>query len=446
MKTNNKSFVVTIKTLIISVLIMIGIQMNIQAQESQRSINKGDSKIGTVSPKNAKVYKDTIQLKPSFWVGAAVGGNLNFYRGSTQDVNADLFSYPAFHNGSGLGLYLAPTLVYQNPDKVLGAMLQIGYDSRKGKFEQVTTPCNCPADLKTNLSYLTIEPSLRVAPFKGNFYVYGGPRLAFNLGKSFTYNKGASADGLIAAEPQLKGSFTNMRKAVLSLNIGAGYDILLSEIVKGKVNEGQTYKQVVLSPFVDFHPYFGQNPRSIETWNVTTLRVGAVLKFGNVKVAPKPKPPVVIIVPVVVIPVVPVVVPEPVVVVPIPVVTVINVPVNIVAAYSLYFKFDESNLDNQTIKNLDALIIDLKKDSTIGIQIKSYADSRGTDIYNMSLSIRRGDAVVKYLLSKGIDVTKINSKGLGETETFNKDGVKNNEKEYALNRRSNIIVVDIATK
>ena len=73
-------------------------------------------------------------------------------------------------------------------------MLQAGYDSRKGKFDQIITPCNCPADLSANLSYITVEPSLRLAPFKSNFYLYAGPRLAFNMAKSFTYELGINPD------------------------------------------------------------------------------------------------------------------------------------------------------------------------------------------------------------------------------------------------------------
>jgi hypothetical protein len=46
-------------------------------------------------------------------------------------------------------------------------MLQAGYDSRKGDFDQVITACDCPADLSTNLSYITVEPSLRFV--KSNF-------------------------------------------------------------------------------------------------------------------------------------------------------------------------------------------------------------------------------------------------------------------------------------
>jgi outer membrane protein OmpA-like peptidoglycan-associated protein len=57
------------------------------------------------------------------------------------------------------------------------------------------------------------------------------------------------------------------------MQIGAGYDIPLSS------DSNKT--QFVLSPFVSFQPYFGQNPRSTETWNNTTVRAGVALKFGK---------------------------------------------------------------------------------------------------------------------------------------------------------------------
>jgi hypothetical protein len=59
------------------------------------------------------------------------------------------------------------------------------------------------------------------------------------------------------------------------MQIGAGYDIPLS------TDANKT--QFVLSPFVSFQPYFGQNPRSTETWNNTTVRAGVALKFGQGK-------------------------------------------------------------------------------------------------------------------------------------------------------------------
>jgi outer membrane protein OmpA-like peptidoglycan-associated protein len=59
------------------------------------------------------------------------------------------------------------------------------------------------------------------------------------------------------------------------MQIGAGYDIPLS-------TDGNK-TQVVLSPFIAFQPYFGQNPRATETWNITTIRAGVALKFGQGK-------------------------------------------------------------------------------------------------------------------------------------------------------------------
>ena len=59
------------------------------------------------------------------------------------------------------------------------------------------------------------------------------------------------------------------------MQVGAGYDIPLSASTK--------QSQFVLSPFVSFQPYFGQSPRSIETWNITTVRGGVALKFGHSK-------------------------------------------------------------------------------------------------------------------------------------------------------------------
>ena len=250
-------YTLLMKSLILSALILTGIQMSLQAQEIQFS-------------------------KPTWWFGVAGGGNINYYNGSTQELNSDLTVPTAFHFGRGAGLYLAPLMEYHPLDSKLGFMLQAGYDSRKGKFEGETTPCNCPADLSAKLSYITIEPSLRFAPLKSNFYLYAGPRLAFNLANSFTYKQGAAV---------LDPEFSNMRNTIISMQIGAGYDFPISSQNKET--------QYVISPFVSFQPYFGQDPRTIETWNVTTLRIGAALKFGRGHKNPAPvvtAPPAMVVV------------------------------------------------------------------------------------------------------------------------------------------------------
>ncbi|HBY52277.1 MAG TPA: flagellar motor protein MotB [Marinilabiliales bacterium] len=241
-----------LKTIIVGSFILTGIQSPLQAQE-----------------KPVAKY-----IMPSWWFGVAGGANFNFYRGTTQQLTSDFIVPTAFHNGQGIGFFAVPLIEFHRPESRLGFMLQAGYDSRQGKFDQMESPCNCPEDLNTDLNYVTIEPSLRIAPFKSNFYVYGGPRLAFNLNNNFTYQQGINpALPEQVADPEVNGVFSNTNKSVISMQIGAGYDISLSAEAK------QT--QVVLSPFVAFHPYFGQNPRSTESWNLTTVRAGIALKFGR---------------------------------------------------------------------------------------------------------------------------------------------------------------------
>ncbi len=220
---------------------------------------------------NAQVEEYT---KPSWMFGVAAGANFNFYRGSSFMMNEDFTPPTAFHDGKGIGLFIAPNIEYHKPGTRLGFIFQTGYDSRRGKFDQVTTPCNCSADLETKLSYITIEPSLRFAPFRSNFYLYGGPRFAFIQDKSFIYEQGTNPDFPLQEQNQaVKGDFSEVNKTIVSMQVGMGYDIPL--------NATTSKTQFVLSPFVAYHPYFEQNPRDVETWNVTTIRAGAVLKFGQ---------------------------------------------------------------------------------------------------------------------------------------------------------------------
>jgi len=237
------------KSIIISALILISVSMSLKAQEIHYT-------------------------RPSWYFGVAGGANLNFYHGTTQELNAGFTTPAAFHDGYGTGLYLAPLIEFHRPDTRLGFMLQIGYDGRQGSFDQVTSPCNCPADLNTDMNYITVEPSLRFAPFKSNFYLFGGPRFAFVNSKSFTYRQGINpAYPAQIANPDVTGDFSGMNDHLISMQIGAGIDIPISSERK--------HTQFVLSPFVSFQPYYGQDPRTIESWNVTTVRAGLALKLGR---------------------------------------------------------------------------------------------------------------------------------------------------------------------
>lgn len=239
-----------IRKLIFSSLLLMGIATGTQAQEVER-------------------------VQPKIWLGISGGANYNMFTGTTQTLNPTLIVPTAFHNGSGVGAFGSLLLEYHaNP--VLGFMLNLGYDNRGGNFDRKISPCNCPEDLNTTLSYATIQPSIRIAPFATDLYVFAGAAYSYNVNKSMTY----TIDQQIDNQPTVtKGEFSNIRQNVFSTHIGIGYDIQLSKPL--------SRTQLALSPFVSYHPYFGQEPRSIESWSLSTIRFGLALKFGTGKVNEK---------------------------------------------------------------------------------------------------------------------------------------------------------------
>lgn len=206
--------------------------------------------------------------QPTWWFGLSGAANFNFYDGTTQRLNNSLFVPSAFHKGDGIKPFGSFLMEYR-PGRVWGFMLNLGYDGRGGKFDGVIAPCDCPATLKTNLSYWTIEPNLRLGSATSNFYFFAGPRVAFNFDKDFWYTQEKQAD--------TQGEFSAIRNTLLSGQIGVGYEFELSP--------ASNENKAVLSPFLSYHPYFGQDARSIESWTVSTLRVGAAIKFGKGKAA-----------------------------------------------------------------------------------------------------------------------------------------------------------------
>ena len=76
------------------------------------------------------------------------------------------------------------------------------------------------------------------------------------------------------------------------------------------------------------------------------------------------------------------------------------------------------------------------------MEIKSHTDSRASADYNFELSNKRALATLNWLEAKGIHVSRITSKGLGEKEPINHcvDGVTCSEAEHQMNRRSEFIV------
>jgi len=229
-------------------------------------INKIIAKIITcfliITLASSALRAQTVQSP--WWFGLSGAANMNWYDGTTQRLNNSLIVPTAFHKGFGVRPYGSVLMEYR-PTGILGFMLNVGYDNRGAKFNNVEAPCNCLATLQTNVSYVTVEPSLRVSVPTTGLYFFAGPRVAFDVSKDFTYTQ--------LRQPTTTGQLSDIHSTILSGQVGLGYDIMVSAPASTTL--------VSISPFVSYQPYFGQEPRGIESWTVTTVRAGIALKFGR---------------------------------------------------------------------------------------------------------------------------------------------------------------------
>ncbi|RSK41787.1 OmpA family protein [Mangrovimonas spongiae] len=107
----------------------------------------------------------------------------------------------------------------------------------------------------------------------------------------------------------------------------------------------------------------------------------------------------------------------------------------------IFFEFDKSNITSQGAFELDKLVEVMKKYPEMVISAESHTDSRGPKRYNEQLSERRAQSTVQYVISKGIDASRISGVGKGENEPKVDCGSKCSEEEHQENRRSEFIIV-----
>ena len=95
-------------------------------------------------------------------------------------------------------------------------------------------------------------------------------------------------------------------------------------------------------------------------------------------------------------------------------------PVRPPDAFDLVITFDYNSdiLRKEARENLDEFSKALKDPqlATSAFFVDGHTDAKGTDAYNMTLSERRAAAVVRYLADKGIDVSKLESRGFGKSK------------------------------
>lgn len=110
---------------------------------------------------------------------------------------------------------------------------------------------------------------------------------------------------------------------------------------------------------------------------------------------------------------------------------------------NIYYDFDKHNIRSDAAVVLDQLVRTMRDNPTLKIELSSHTDSRGSNKYNEKLSQRRAQSAVDYIVSKGIDNTRIVAKGYGENRLINHcaDGVSCTIDQHQQNRRTEVEVL-----
>lgn len=103
----------------------------------------------------------------------------------------------------------------------------------------------------------------------------------------------------------------------------------------------------------------------------------------------------------------------------------------------VFFDYDDHGLSDLSETAIDEAVAKAKELGDVEFSITGYADRRGTEDYNMKLSLRRAEAVKDAMVARGIPADRISVAARGESDprVETADGVAESE-----NRRVEIII------
>lgn len=85
----------------------------------------------------------------------------------------------------------------------------------------------------------------------------------------------------------------------------------------------------------------------------------------------------------------------------------------VVTLGDVLFEVDKADLKPGAMRSLNQLAVALRDDTNARVAIEGHTDSTGSRAHNMDLSDRRAAAVKSYLVSNGVDFSRITTRGLG---------------------------------
>jgi len=104
---------------------------------------------------------------------------------------------------------------------------------------------------------------------------------------------------------------------------------------------------------------------------------------------------------------------------------------------NIFFEINKAKLNKKSFVELDALTTYLQSAPTALILIEGHTDNRGDSVQNKLLSSKRANTIATYLISKGIDTTRIKTIGLGGSQPISDNTT---EEGRIKNRRTSFTI------
>jgi peptidoglycan-associated lipoprotein len=103
----------------------------------------------------------------------------------------------------------------------------------------------------------------------------------------------------------------------------------------------------------------------------------------------------------------------------------------------VYFAFDKYNLTDESKRTLERNADEMKSSPSSKITIEGHCDERGTVEYNIALGEKRAKAAMSYLVTLGINGSRIEVISYGKSRPFDPG---HNEDAWAKNRRAHFVI------
>jgi len=103
-----------------------------------------------------------------------------------------------------------------------------------------------------------------------------------------------------------------------------------------------------------------------------------------------------------------------------------------IVTHGINFDIDKATIQAQSMGTLNMIVKVMQNNPDLKFEVDGHTDNSGNTQHNMELSQQRADEVKKQLVSMGIDVSRLTTKGFGDTKPISSndtpDGKSNNRR------------------